>query len=190
MLGSLIGGTNCLEICTTKGRSNCDVSNTCRLGQCYNHEKGNLGVLSLLHRQFVFIPYFELIDRGLAPWTFAAIAFQSLLNQAGFDPAISTAANPEPCGSGDCFLTFAGKDQSINSIALKANGILCALQSINLLLFGSFADYGRWRPWILIIWTLISWGAGFGWLGVHDPSKWQGGIALYILGGASLARVL
>lgn len=87
-----------------------------------------------------------------------------------------------PCGSGHCFLTFAGTPQSINSIVLKTNGISFALQSALFLFIGSFADYGRWRPWILISWTVVSWGVGFGWLGVHDASKWQAGTALYILG--------
>ena len=113
---------------------------------------------------------------------FGGTAFQSLLNQAGFDPAISTAANPKPCGSGDCFLIFAGQAQSINSIVLKANGIACALQAALFLFIGSLADYGVRRPWVLIFWTVISWAAGFGWLGVHDASRWQAGTALYILG--------
>jgi len=79
-------------------------------------------------------------------------------------------------------LNFAGNPQSINSIVLKTNGISFALQSVLFLFIGSFADYGRWRPWILVFWTIVSWGVGFGWLGVHDPSKWQAGTALYIIG--------
>ena len=51
-----------------------------------------------------------------------------------------------------------------------------------MLLVGSFADYGTWRPFITIGFTLLAWGVSFGWLGVEDPSKWQSGTALYILG--------
>lgn len=126
---------------------------------------------------------FRLTCSGLGPFSFAATAFQNLLNQAGFDPAISTSENPQPCGTGDCFLNFAGKPQSINSIVLTLSGITCAIQFVIFLLLGSFADYGNWRPWILIVWTVISWGVGFGWIGVHDPDKWHIGVALYVIGG-------
>jgi MFS-type transporter involved in bile tolerance (Atg22 family) len=105
-----------------------------------------------------------------------------LLSEAGYDPAISTPANPQPCSSGDCYLKFAGTPQSINSIVLKTNGISFALQCVLFLLIGSFADYGWWRRWILVGWTVASWAFGFGWLGVHDPTKWQAATALYILG--------
>ncbi|WVF68804.1 hypothetical protein IAT40_003576 [Kwoniella sp. CBS 6097] len=30
--------------------------------------------------------------------------------------------------------------------------------------------------------TILSWAVGFGWLGVMEPSKWQAGTALYVLG--------
>jgi len=80
--------------------------------------------------------------------------------------------------------------QSINSIVLKTNGISFALQAVLFLFIGSFADYGQWRPWILIFWTVLSWGVGFGWLGVHDGAKWQAGTALYILGRCFLIVTL
>lgn len=44
------------------------------------------------------------------------------------------------------------------------------------------ADYGTWRPHITTFFTLLGWGVSFGWLGVMEPSKWQIGTALYILG--------
>ncbi|RMY60688.1 hypothetical protein D0864_13054, partial [Hortaea werneckii] len=50
------------------------------------------------------------------------------------------------------------------------------------LILGSYADFGTFRPNILIVLTLIAWGIGFGWLGVHDPSDWQTGLGLYIVG--------
>jgi Vacuole effluxer Atg22 like len=103
-----------------------------------------------------------LTSSGLGPFNFAATNFQNLLNQAGFDPAISTPGNPQPCGTGDCYLVFAGKPQSINAIVLNASGIATTIQSVLLLSLGSLADYGKWRPLILIVWTVISWGVGFG----------------------------
>jgi MFS-type transporter involved in bile tolerance (Atg22 family) len=144
---------------------------------------GNMGILSLLHRKFVFPPSISTNNvSGLGPFNFGPTAFQNLLFQAGYDPALSTSTNAVPCGSGDCFLPFAGNPQSINSIVLKTNGISFALQAALFLVIGSFADYGKWRPWILVFWTFVSWAVGFGWLGVHTAEKWQAGTALYILG--------
>ncbi|UOH83462.1 hypothetical protein LQV05_006192 [Cryptococcus neoformans] len=47
---------------------------------------------------------------------------------------------------------------------------------------GSFADYGVIRPHITTAFTVLAWAVSFAWLGVEDPSKWQAGTALYILG--------
>jgi len=50
------------------------------------------------------------------------------------------------------------------------------------LILGSYADFGTFRPNILIVLSLIAWGIGFGWLGVHHANQWQTGIGLYIVG--------
>ena len=50
------------------------------------------------------------------------------------------------------------------------------------LFLGSFADFGTWRPNILIGLTAIAFGIGFGWLGVHDEQDWLIGVGLYIVG--------
>jgi len=47
---------------------------------------------------------------------------------------------------------------------------------------GSFADFGKWRPNILIVLSILAWGIGFGWLGIHDQSKWKVGTGMYIVG--------
>jgi hypothetical protein len=41
------------------------------------------------------------------------------------------------------------------------------------------------RPNITIFFTLLAVGVAFGWLGVEDPSKWNTGIVLYVLGRSS-----
>jgi hypothetical protein len=48
------------------------------------------------------------------------------------------------------------------------------------------------RPNITIFFTLLAVGVAFGWLGVEDPSKWNTGIVLYVLGRSSsfLAQAL
>lgn len=129
----------------------------------------------------------------MGPFNFAISAWQNLLYLAGTDPATGAA-----CGDGgeypqlssarvhwlttDCVLTAYGSTRSVNSIVLITNGISFALQAALFLIMGSMADYGSWRPHITTFFTLLAWGVSFGWLGVMDPSKWQAGTALYILG--------
>lgn len=98
---------------------------------------------------------------------FAPTAFQNLLYQAAGDGTS---------------LPFAGRVRSINSIVLLSNGISFALQIVVFLLLGAFADFGRWRPNILIALSLVAYGIGFGWLGVHTADKWRVGTGLYIVG--------
>ncbi|KAF4637281.1 hypothetical protein G7Y89_g805 [Cudoniella acicularis] len=89
---------------------------------------------------------------GLTLFNFAPTAFQNLLYQAAGDGTT---------------LVFAGS---------------FAIQIVVFLLLGSFADFGTWRPNILIGLSLVAWGIGFGWLGVHDPSRWEVATGMYIVG--------
>lgn len=79
-------------------------------------------------------------------------------------------------------LSFAGELRSINSIVLLSNGISFAIQIVVFVTIGSFADFGYWRPNILIVLSLIAYGIGFGWLGVHTADQWHIGVGLYIVG--------
>ncbi|CAG8983140.1 hypothetical protein HYALB_00004583, partial [Hymenoscyphus albidus] len=106
-------------------------------------------------------------NNGLTLFNFAPTAFQNLLYEAAGD---STS------------LRFAGRDRTINSIVLLSNGISFAIQIVIFLLLGSFADFGTWRPNILIVLSLFAWGIGFGWLGVHDSFKWKVAAGMYIVG--------
>ncbi|KAH8691428.1 putative autophagy protein [Talaromyces proteolyticus] len=106
-------------------------------------------------------------NNGLTLFNFAPTAFQNLLSQAA-----------DSNGN----LLFAGKVRSINSIVLLSNGISFAIQIVVFLVIGSFADFGQWRPNILIALSIIAWAIGFGWLGVHDASKWEAATGLYIIG--------
>ncbi|KAI0684590.1 MFS general substrate transporter [Cytidiella melzeri] len=120
-------------------------------------------------------------NNGLSGFNFGPSQFQNLLFLAGYDP--SQPPFTAPCGSGtDCVLPFAGRLRDINSIVLLTNGISFALQAAVLLLIGAWADYGSWRPNITIFFTLLAVAVSFAWLGVEDPSRWQAGVALYILG--------
>ncbi|KAI0799497.1 autophagy-related protein 22-like protein [Xylaria sp. FL0064] len=105
---------------------------------------------------------------GLALLNFGPTAFQNLVSQAA------------PADTG--LLLFAGRQRNVNSIVLLANGISFALQAALFVIIGSYADFGSGRRWVLFFWSVIAYGVGFAWLGVHDPSRWQAGVALYIIG--------
>ncbi|UKZ82479.1 hypothetical protein TrVFT333_010268 [Trichoderma virens FT-333] len=104
---------------------------------------------------------------GLSLFNFGPTAFQNLLDQAAPESGL---------------LLFAGRYRDVNSIVLLANGISFALQAALFLIIGAYADFGTGRRWILIVWSIIAYGIGFGWLGVHDPEKWKIATALYIVG--------
>ncbi|KAH9897121.1 autophagy-related protein 22-like protein [Xylariomycetidae sp. FL2044] len=105
---------------------------------------------------------------GLALFNFGPTAFQNLLSQAA----------PEDTG----LLEFAGAQRNVNSIVLLANGLSFAIQAALFIVIGAYADFGSGRRWILLFWSLVSFGIGFGWLGVHEPSRWRTGAGLYIVG--------
>ena len=61
-----------------------------------------------------------------------------------------------PCtatNADDCVLKFGGKDRSVASIALIANGITFAVMTVLFTTIGSIADYDNWNKWILFIAT-------------------------------------
>lgn len=86
-------------------------------------------------------------NTGLGLFQFAPTAFQNLLSQATGDAEI---------------LYFAGSRRTVNSIVLLANGLSFAIQAVLSLVLGSFADFGTWRSYILIIYTTIAIAVGFG----------------------------
>ncbi|CAK4031944.1 Autophagy-related 22 [Lecanosticta acicola] len=111
-------------------------------------------------------------NNGLTLFNFAPTAAQNLLSQAAVQRG----------GEGNEILSFAGSDRTINSIILLCNGISFAIQIVVFLILGSYADFGTFRPNILIVLSLIAWGIGFGWLGVHTENDWHIGLGLYIVG--------
>ena len=106
-------------------------------------------------------------NAGLGLYYFAATALQNLLSRAAGDTGL---------------LRFAGRPRNVNSIVLLSNGISCALQAVIFLLLGSYADFGTWRPWILIVQSAMGIAIGFGWLGTSTPDQWVCAAALYIVG--------
>ncbi|KAK5031185.1 hypothetical protein LTS07_004920 [Exophiala sideris] len=106
-------------------------------------------------------------NNGLTLFNFAPTSFQDLLYEAAGDSER---------------LQFLGAYRTINSIVLLANGISFAIQVVLFLFIGSMADYGRWRPWILVFWSIVAFAIGFGWLGVHTEDKWPTATGLYMVG--------
>lgn len=106
-------------------------------------------------------------NNGLSLFNFGPTAFQNLLYEQAGDSEI---------------LLFAGRNRTINSIVLLCNGISFAIQIVLFLVIGSYADFGTFRPNILIFLSIVAYAIGFGWLGVHTADKWQAATALYILG--------
>ncbi|EXJ60129.1 hypothetical protein A1O7_04281 [Cladophialophora yegresii CBS 114405] len=106
-------------------------------------------------------------NNGLTLFNFAPTSFQDLLYEAAGDSER---------------LQFLGASRTINSIVLLTNGISFAIQVVLFLFLGSMADYGRWRPYILIFWSVVAFALGFGWLGVHTQEKWPVATGLYAVG--------
>jgi MFS-type transporter involved in bile tolerance (Atg22 family) len=104
---------------------------------------------------------------GVGPFNFAPTAFQNLLAQAAGDSQ---------------FLHFAGRERDVNSIVLLCNGVSFAIQAVLFLAIGAYADFGTGRRWILLVWSIIAYGIGFGWIGVHTAEKWKVGAGLYMVG--------
>ncbi len=105
---------------------------------------------------------------GLSLFNFGPTAFQNLLSQAA----------PPDTG----LLDFGGHERNVNSIVLLCNGVSFAVQAILFLVIGAYADFGSGRRWVLICFSLLSYGVGFGWLAVHEPSEWRVAAALYMVG--------
>ncbi|SCV72420.1 BQ2448_3957 [Microbotryum intermedium] len=118
-------------------------------------------------------------NSGLGPFNFGPTQFQNLLYYAGHNLGTN-----DPCDSSvPCVLpAFGQAERNVSSTVLVANGISFAIQVVIFLVIGSYADYGSWRPWILIFWTTLAIAVSLAWLGVDTPDKWQFATALYIIG--------
>lgn len=44
------------------------------------------------------------------------------------------------------------------------------------------ADFGSSRPSILIVLSIVAFGIGFGWFGVHAADQWKVATGMYIVG--------
>lgn len=77
---------------------------------------------------------------------------------------------------------WGGEVLPMNSFLLDITGILFAAQLVTLMTIGPYADYGNWRPWIMIFWQIILYICQFAMCGISEPSQWQTAQALYVVG--------
>jgi hypothetical protein len=55
----------------------------------------------------------------------------------------------------DGHIPWKGGEASINSFLLDTMGIAFGAQLVFLLVLGPYADYGNWRPWIMITFQTV-----------------------------------
>ncbi|KAH8800268.1 putative autophagy protein [Xylogone sp. PMI_703] len=77
---------------------------------------------------------------------------------------------------------WSGRTLPMNSMLLDVTGILFGAQLAVLLTIGPYADYGNWRPWIMIISEVILYGTQFGMCGTTKPYQWQIAQGLFVAG--------
>ncbi|KAK0552298.1 hypothetical protein OC845_001778 [Tilletia horrida] len=126
-------------------------------------------------------------NAGLPGFNYGPSQAQNIVSLA------ATAAGNGMCGGDgqpECRLRWAGADRTVESIILLANGIGFAIQCFAFLFIGSLADYGSYRPWILVFFTLLGAASGMAWLGVTEGSQWPAALVLYILGNISYQAAL
>ena len=85
---------------------------------------------------------------------------------------------------------------AVASELLDMNGILFGIQLVVLLFLGPYADYGKWRPYVLIcergyslgidarelVTTVMLWATTLAFAGLKNPDAWAGANVLFVLG--------
>lgn len=127
----------------------------------------------------------------MGPNGYAPVLFQSLATSASVDPVTR-----RPCASGSsgasgsaCVLPFLGRDRRVASVVLLADGASFLLMTLLFTTLGSAADYGRASPAILLVATVVCWGAQLGFLLVGEGA-WRTAMALYVGGMVSYGVTL
>ncbi|KAI0650827.1 vacuole effluxer Atg22 like-domain-containing protein [Trametes meyenii] len=122
-------------------------------------------------------------DNGVGPLSYSMTLFQSLANAAGFDPVKGLGSDcSAPDASGQCVVPWAGGTKSVNSAVLVANGASFAVMTLLFTTVGSVADYGSFGRWLLLVVTVLCWGAQFASMSLTRPDRWGLAMALYMVG--------
>jgi MFS-type transporter involved in bile tolerance (Atg22 family) len=108
----------------------------------------------------------------LTLFNFAPTAAQNLLAQYAASVG----------GDDNEIIYYLGAERTTESTILLLNGISFAIQIVVFLVLGSYADFGTFRPNILIVLSIVAFAIGFAWLGVHTEGNWKAGLGLYTVG--------
>lgn len=118
-------------------------------------------------------------------WTYCLYAWGSTgVGLGNFGSALQQNLVYQAFPSG--FLHWGGERTSVNFYILDTNGILFAVQLVVLLLIGPYADYGTWRRWILIFWTVVGCAVSFAFWGLTEPDQWATVTGMYVTGNIAL----
>lgn len=130
-------------------------------------------------------------DNGVGPLGYSMTLFQSLATSAGFDPTRGSGSSCTDAGaSGQCVLPWAGGTKAVSSIVLIANGVSFAVMTMIFTTIGSAADYGNFGRWLLLVITVICWGAQFASMSLTSPDRWGVAMALFMIGFVSYGATL
>ncbi|KAJ7886758.1 autophagy-related protein 22-like protein [Mycena leptocephala] len=130
-------------------------------------------------------------DNGVGPNGYSMTLFQSLAFAAGYDPVAGVGSScSSDSSSGQCVLPWGGGTKSVTSVVLIANGVSFAIMTMIFTTIGSAADYGTFGRWLLLIITVICWGAQFASMALTEPSRWGAAMALYMIGFISYGATL
>jgi len=122
-------------------------------------------------------------DNGVGPLGYSMTLFQSLATSAGWDPVQGRGSScTGPNASGQCVLPWGSGTKAVSSIVLIANGVSFAVMTAIFTTIGSAADYGTFGRWLLLVITVICWGAQFASMALTSPSRWGAAMGLYMVG--------
>ncbi|TFK92845.1 MFS general substrate transporter [Polyporus arcularius HHB13444] len=130
-------------------------------------------------------------DNGVGPNGYSMTLFQSLATAAGYDPLRGPGSSCSGDGSsGQCVVPWGGGHKAVSSVVLVANGVSFAIMTLIFTTIGSAADYGSFGRWLLLVITVICWGAQFASMSLTSPDRWGVAMALYMIGFVSYGATL
>ncbi|CCL98264.1 uncharacterized protein FIBRA_00258 [Fibroporia radiculosa] len=130
-------------------------------------------------------------DNGVGPNGYSLTLFQSLATSAGYDPVYGPGSSCTASdASGQCVLPWGSGTKAVSSVVLVSNGVSFAIMTLIFTTIGSAADYGTFGRWLLLVITIICWGAQFASMALTSPSRWGAAMALYMIGFVTYGATL
>ena len=102
------------------------------------------------------------VAQGVGPLGLTMTLFQLLTTKAGYDPVRGPGSSCTASdASGQCVVKWGSGTKAVASVVLIANGISFAIMTAIFTTIGSAADYGKFGRYLLLVVTVICWGAQF-----------------------------